>query len=78
MRSFWSGFFCSEQVSENHPEAGHPDSLLPLIMNSVPLYEYISRCLFIPLLVGFTCDRVSGCHEGEFAVTLLSESSVDA
>ena len=58
-------------------EAGRPDSFLPLIMNSIPLYEYISQSLFIPLLVGFTCDRVSGCHKGEFTVTLLSESSVD-
>ena len=77
MRSFWSGFFCSEQVSENHPEAGRPESLPPLVMDSVPLYEYISQSLFITL-VGCTCDRVSGCREGEFAVTLLSESSVDA
>lgn len=58
-------------------EAGRPASLLPLIMNSVPLYEYISQSLFIPLLVGFTCDRASGCHEGEVTETLLSESSVD-
>lgn len=58
-------------------EARRTDSLLPLIMNSVPLYEYISQSLFIPLVVEFICDRVSGCHESEFTVTLLSKSSVD-